>query len=79
MVAVLAILMHKKYELQLNRNVQWLALLAIVAVCAEYILKQAADKITVIPSVVLLIIISLFALVALNRRVQFVKLKSDKQ
>ena len=79
MVAVLAILMHKKYELQLNRNVQWLALLAIVAVCAEYILKQAADKITVIPSVVLLIIISLFALVALNRKVQFVKLKSDKQ
>ncbi|MBR4999431.1 MAG: oligosaccharide flippase family protein, partial [Rikenellaceae bacterium] len=79
MVAVLAILMHKKYELQLNRNVQWLALLAIVAVTAEYILKQAADKITVIPSVVLLIIISLFALVALNRKVQFVKLKSDKQ
>jgi hypothetical protein len=71
--------MHKKYELQLNRNVRWLALLAIVAVCAEYILKQVADKITVIPSVVLLIIISLFALVALNREVQFVKLKSDKQ
>ena len=79
MVAVLALLMRNKYELRLNRNVKWLTLAVIVAVSAEYILKQAADTITTIPSVILLIITSLLALAALNRRVRFVKLKSDKQ